>query len=358
MMSEGGVPLESNQTGSLQTEPKESLPKAFAGSELIRLVDAQREQNGFSGVLFTDIDNTFYRKDRSAASNELTEKAKENRVPIVAITGNNLAILEQRIRSGELPYFQAIAGAVGTEVYVLHVDANGVKRYEKDEDFERRMLSKSFDRVELNKSANEMVDNFKTSHSDWALVFQKPEVEEAYMRGEKVDVQPFKISFHAFVSSKEEVNRMQSEISSRFPNEKVVICEEINYNDAHPNEARKKYAIDILPVTKADVVNYISEAAKVDVEVVAGDSGNDKVMLTGSGDVAIVVGGSRPELKEAIQESSKGTSFRKEISPDGKTKLYYTEKGERLGPESILRAAEILFRAQRRFKPQSSNVSS
>lgn len=291
----------------------------------------------------------------------MVKKAKELGIPIVAVTGNSFELdgvtpgVLKRIESGELPYFEAIAGAVGTELYVLHVDANGVKTYKKDEDFEKEMLSKGFDRVVLNKSANEMVDSFKTSHQDWTLVFQKPEVEEAYLRGEKVDVQPFKISFHAFASSKEEFKSMQDEVSSRFPNQKVVVCEEINYNDAHPNEERKKYCIDILPVTKADVIDYIGKIANVDISMVAGDSGNDKVMLTGAGDISISVGGSKLELKQAIQEATQEASGRasfRKVVRDGKTKYYYSEKGERLGPESMLYATEVLLRAQRRFKPK------
>lgn len=46
-MSEGGIPKE--QAPILKTESAE-IPKAFAGSELMRLVDAQREENGFSMI--------------------------------------------------------------------------------------------------------------------------------------------------------------------------------------------------------------------------------------------------------------------------------------------------------------------
>lgn len=366
-MSESGTPLESQKSQDLKVEQKESLPKAFAGSELVRLAETQKRENGFSGILFSDIDNTFVKKGKASASEELSKLARENKFPIVAVTGNSFSVVLERIESGELPYFEAIAGAVGTEIYVLHVDENGVKRYEKDEDFERKMLSKGFDRTVLNRSASEMIDSFKATHQDWSLVFQKPEIEEAYMKAEdknKVEgAQPFKISFHAFASSKEEVKAMYSEVSSRFPNEKVLICEEINYNDKMAaGDLRKKYCIDILPATKRDAVDYISQAVKSDLKVIAGDSGNDTEMLTGTGDVSISVGGSKPELREAIQnatqESSGRISFRKVIMPDGTSKYYYVEEGARLGPESILYAVEVLRRAQRIAKIRSSRIQS
>ena len=88
---------------------------------------------------------------------------------------------------------------------------------------------------------------------------------------------------------------IKQEFEHQFKKLRVVICEEIGYSQdpTHVGEARKKYCIDVLPVTKADVVNYLQEVLGIDAMVVAGDSGNDKDMLTGAGDLAIRVGGAK-----------------------------------------------------------------
>ncbi len=356
-MNEDASPLEQ----PVKEGDKDSLPKAFVGSELVRLTEAQRKQNGFSGVLFTDIDGTFSRKDREAASDVLSKKAKKNNFPIVAVTGNNFSVVRQRINSGELPYFEAIAGSVGTELYMLHVGANGIKTYVKDEAHAQEMLNKGFDRLTLVRIAEEMVESLRIDNR-FSLDFLKPEIEKAYLKGEKGDVEPFKISFYAFASSLESLGSMREEVVSRFPDQKVVICEDTDYNERMiPGDLRKKYNVDVLPVTKADVVDYISNIARVDVGLVAGDSGNDESMLTEAGDVSISVGGSRRELERVIEDvtaESKGRgSFKKVVTKKGKTKFYYHESGNRRGAESIDYATEILMRAQRRFKPKLSSAS-
>jgi len=359
-MAEGEVP-ELNQVSS-QVENKENLPRAFIDSELIKSIDSGRRENGTSGILFTDIDGTFRRRDSEISSADLFKKAQENKFPIVAVTGNNFSVIQQRIESGELPYFEAIAGSVGTELYVLHLDANGEKTYIKDDVFEQKMLEKGFDRVALNRIANKMVEDLKPNN-ELSLDFQKPEIEKAYSQGEKVIVEPFKISFYAFASSPEALVDMRRELSSHFPGQKVVICEESDYNEKlSQGEMRKRYCIDVLPVTKADVVDYVGETTNVDVKMVAGDGGNDEVMLTGAGDVSIAVGGLKPDLRQAIQdvtvESSGRGSFKKVQTKEGKTKYYYSEKGNgRLGPDSILYATEVLLRAQRMAKMKSAGTS-
>lgn len=369
-MDEVGLPQADNQAKMVrhqladesrvsQKESQIDLPKAFQGSEYARMRDSVREEGRPFGVLFTDIDNTFYRPDRSSDSVDLKQLADQNEIPIVAITGVSYEIILDRINKGELPYFSVIAGAVGTEIWVLHIDDNGNNTYVKDDEFDLKIVFSGFDRGKLTPEAGKMIADVKSSKPSWNLDFQQPEVEAAYLAGQEAPVQPYKISFYAMADSEASVAEIEAEVSSRFPAQKVVICEEIGYNGGLASgEIPKKYCIDILPITKADTVSYVREKTGVDISAVAGDSGNDKQMLTGAGDIAIQVGGAKPELVSAIdQEAQKGRgafSFRKVVMPDGSKKLYYREQALRLGPESIIRAGQILARAQARFGNKST----
>lgn len=339
---------------------RENLPETYRGSEYISMLDAQEAGGRASAALFTDIDNTFFRSDRAEASRQLYEGLHEESYPVVAVTGNGIEDVIQRIEAGELPYFPIIAAAVGTEIYVLH-EEDGKKVYKKDERYEQILLEKGFDRPKLATTGQQMVEDVKgqnaqyqgETHPEWKLDFQHPIEERAYREGNPPAETPFKMSFHAFASSETSLVALRAEMAKRFPGQQIVISEEINYNSKmQPNDTNKKYNIDILPITKAGAVNYISDTTGVAIKVVAGDSGNDSEMLTGTGDVSIIVGGAKPELTtavdEVVSETEENRHFQRVRDEEGNlAKLYYREKGEGLGPESIARAIRFLKLAQR-----------
>lgn len=341
------------------SEVEQRTPLAFIDSEFVKMREKASKEGYPFGVLFTDLDDTFYRKDRKEESNKLVRMADEKSIPIVIATGNNYKGVLGRIEQGELPYFSVIAGSVGTEIWVLHIDQNGKKHYVKDQEYENTLLKTGFDRRALGKTSFDMIKTFGVDHLDWQFKFQKPDVELAYQKGEKVEIEPFKISFDAFSSGENAPEQIYKEVASRFPGQKVVVCEDSGYK-GKDGETGKKYFIDILPATKADAVNYISHKMQVDIAGVAGDSGNDSTMLTGTGNIAFRVGGSKPELNLAIQEAvttGKGRgSFRKIENPDGTVKIYYGERGVRLGPESIIYAAQVLKRAQQIFGNRQTTI--
>lgn len=295
---------------------------AYIGSEPLHMIIEQEKGGRRPAALFTDIDNTFDRKDRKRASQVLFRDLRQENYPVVAVTGNDFSGVEKRILSGELPCFSIIAGAVGTEIYVLH-DENGNKYYKKDEAYEQMLLEKGFNRLELAKTGQRMIEDlggknpkYRPLHNlEWGLVFQEPDKEREFMKGKVNAETPFKLSFHAFADSEASLEALKKEVSKHFPGQCVVVCEEINYNSQmQKGNMNKKYCIDILPTTKAGAIEYIADKTGVASKIIAGDSGNDIEMLTGKGDVSITVGGSKPELSRVIDRDI----FYSEINKDKK----------------------------------------
>lgn len=311
------------------------------------MLENQEKEGRVSATLFTDIDNTFFRKDRAEASKKMFKDLRQDNYPTVAVTGNSFSVVEKRIQSGELPYFPVIVGAVGTEIYVLH-EKEGKKVYEKDEVYEQLLLEKGYNRLELAKTGEQMITDlggknpeYKEPHSEWKIDFQQPEEEQKYKEGKADPETPFKLSFYAFASSPASLEALNTEVSKRFPQKDVVMCEEIGYNSQmHAGDTDKKYCIDILPTTKAGVINYIADKTGVGFKIAAGDSGNDLEMLTGSNaDVSISVGGAKPEVMEYMDHNILDNEINKDIkeirNSDGKKKIYYREIGTGRAAESI-----------------------
>lgn len=325
---------------------------AYIDSECLQMIKEQEREERPPAALFTDIDDTFVRKDRADASRKLFEDLQKENYPVIAVTGNSFSGVEKRIQSGELPYFPIIAGAVGTEIHVRH-EKDGNKLYKKDEAYEQMLLEKGYNRLELAKKGQQMIKDlggknakYKEPHPEWRLVFQEPDKEQEFIEGKANTETLFKLSFHAFAASEESLEALKTEVSRRFPEQYVVLSEEINYNSQmQEGDTNKKYNIDILPTTKADVVEHIADKTGVTFRVVAGDSGNDLEMLMGSkGDVSIIVGGAKPDLLGFIDRYIDfGNEDRKIIyRVDKGETLCYREMGMGRGPESISKVFKIL----------------
>lgn len=291
-------------------EKETETASVYSDSEILHMIEEQKKVGRIPAALFTDIDNTFYRKDRDWSSKVLFRDLQQEKYPIIAVTGNGFSGIEKRIQSGELPYFSIIAGAVGTEIYVLH-EENGKKVYKKDEAYEELLLAKDFNRLELAKKSQHIIENlkgenleYKGAHPEWQLDFQRPEEEKECIEKNIEGGEQFKLSFYAFASSGESLETLKDEILKRFTEQRAVFCEEINYNSKMQEEdINKKYCIDILPTTKADVIEYIADKTGIAFKVIAGDSGNDTGMIMNSKEnVSIVVGGAKPELLDVIDQ--------------------------------------------------------
>lgn len=340
-------------------EGREFTPEdVYENSPYAQMRAAQAERGEAFTAAFTDVDNTFHRKDRQEASRELFASAVEKDYPLVAVTGNDLAGIAKRQETNDLPKFPILIGSVGTEVHILQPDGT----YKRDEEFREMLLKeKHFDRPVIAQSAAEMIADVAARIPDAELNYQGTEqspyrqAEEAYVKdpeANKEKVQEFKVSFHFFADSPKAVEAIAREAEQRFPGQELVICEEINYNNQlPPEEQRKKYCLDVVPITKAGAVEYVTKRTGVEKGIVAGDSGNDADMLMQSGKLqAVVVGGAKSELMHSVAdtapEKSGKSSFRRVLGQDGTLKAMYVERGERKGPESIQYAGEVLQRAE------------
>ena len=313
----------------------------------------QQEQRGEKpGALFTDIDNTFYRQERDFASRQLFAAAMKNSYPVVAITGNEFTEIKRRIESGELPRFQVVAGAVGTEIWVLR-EERGNPEYVKDEFFHDCLVDTGYDRKVIVRKSRQAIQEVGKQYPESSFNFQIPEKQHELEASPDPHYQPFKVSFH-FFADKDSLGKITEDIAGRFPDQTVIVCEEIGYNKNLAPEAKKrKYCLDILPATKADTVDYIARVAGIKRGIVAGDSGNDSEMLLRSEILnGVLVGGYKPEagrdVDASIENKKQGErSFQRiKVSEDKDRLIYIEQKPERLAAESILRATKILQRAE------------
>lgn len=332
------------------------LKETYQSAEIMNKLDVQRKRGQRSRALFTDVDNTFFRIGKEKAMRTVEDRAEKMEVPIVAVTGNDFKNLyEKRIKTGELPYFDVIIGAVGTEIWSLHKDKSGKLSYKKDEYYDKLLKSGGFQREEMMMKSLEMINDLKEKWPEAKLDFQKPELEQQWLTEKSAEVQPYKISFHFFANEEEKVSEITDIASRNFPSQPIVVCEEINYNqNIALGDKNKKYNLDILPATKKDAIKYLSNLIGLEQGIVAGDSGNDIDMLLDEDKmVAVLVGGYKKEAKDAVERAivrrkPGRRSFQKIVHPDGTVKVIYVEpeSDKRQASESILRAAEILMRAK------------
>lgn len=327
----------------------DDLRFTYGGSDIFRIIAGQKERGESVTVLFTDIDRTFYRADKQQAAQQLTAKAQQKGWPIVAITGNGYQGVLDRIMAGELPYFQVIAGSVGTEIWVLHHNQTGQPQYRQDRFFQRLLLQSGFIRPELSRRSRRLVERFRTEHPDWQFEFQDPAKEQQLLTAPDPLYQPFKISFYFFSPSDfESLQQVTQEVSQYFPQQSIITCGEINYNRTLPPDAvTKKYCLDLLASTKSGALNYLRHLLGVQKGIVAGDSGNDVDMLVESGILSsVLVGGYEPAAKVAIDQAlaaQRGGRIAALKQLFFRTKRVDVERdGRSQAAESILRAADSL----------------
>ena len=324
------------------------IPPAYIDSELITMLNNQKKNTGESTAIFTDIDDTAFLPSEPSATKLLFDQAREQNYPIIADTGNQIQVVERRIANGELPYFQAICSSVGSQIWVLK-EENGKLCYIPDSKYRERVLATGFDRKIVVNSAKQEIEDQAVSNPELKLQFQWPKEEQEFLDGKPyLKNQEFKVSlqFEGDSTAMYDVKNRFQELFAKF---RVSVCQ-IKKLD----ENRSFYYMDLLALDKADAINYLVEELDIDSGMVAGDSGNDISMLDESSDKisSIEVGGSKPELVEAVDEIvnqkdviGKG-SFKYVPTGKGRFKLFYVEKKGRKGPYSVEYAAEILRRAQ------------
>lgn len=309
--------------------PEVELKGVYENSAIAGKIEKRRELGLSPVALFSDIDNTFYKKGMVETTNRLNQVLGKNDWGLIYVTGRDFPGVEQQT---DLPKADVVVGAVGTEIFVRQKDDS----YTADEDY-RNLLLGTWNREKIYGTAQQLVEE----NSD--LVFQERDVPGAYESG-KVDQPPqeFKISFNIFGNT-ETAHRISQLIEDEIEGAKVVLSQDIN----DPN----RWNVDLLPISagKELAVRYLTE--KLGIRgIVGGDSGNDLSMLVEGGHPAILVGGSHEHVKaEILQfEPAASTGMQMRELPNGKRVAF--------GRDSIDTAAQGLINVlqQGDFNPEDA----
>lgn len=287
----------------------------------------QKQKKPFS-ILFTDIDDTFLRKDEKLATKKLAEYIEESGHCLVAVTGSRPERILRLSKKGILPKFSLIIGAVGTEIIFLQKD--GVS-YTTDSVYEKIVASHKFHREQVAAKVRALMFDLNQSNAALRFVFQK------------IPPETYKVSCNFFADSEKILSHIRHVFTHQFPQEKIIICRADNLDFT---KKPVKYCLDIVSVSKSDAIGYVMKSVEPDSVIVAGDSGNDADMLIKNGTIAIITGGAKPELLKEVEAKLLPVILKKSVTKvrlgDGSEKIYYKELSDRVGPESILYALHIL----------------
>lgn len=294
----------------------------YQSSTLQKKLALQKKQKTFRGktvIAFTDIDGTYienknytpyknvieFQKPRyTDAARSFTSFLDSYNIPIVAITGRQLyevfngQIGGSRYEEEHLPIFDAIAPSIGTELYILK-DTNQVN-YTKDIEYGFLVKETSgFDRDTLYPLCEELKKNIDTKFPALKLSFQSKDQKTNMFKvdpksGQSIPFEPYRISFTA---KKDVVNPyvLQTLVLNFLRGQgfgKVEYIFTINPHDIY---------IDIAAVAKNFPVQYLKNLLKVNIGLVAGDSGNDKLMLMHAPSAGFIPNDAKPELVNEIR---------------------------------------------------------
>jgi HAD superfamily hydrolase (TIGR01484 family) len=298
--------------GGQEDPPEETrrsieLEGVYADSAIGAKIEARVKAGNQPIALFSDIDNTFYKKGEVDLSEKLDRMLTKNNWGLVYDTGRDFPMVDEQ---KDLPKADVVVGAVGTEIFVKKSDGN----YEQDQDY-RDLLLGTWDRDEVYVIAQELVDENE------GLIFQPRDVPGAAERGDTdQSPQEFKISFN-IEGDHERARQITSTIEGRLPGARVILSQDINRPDW--------WNVDLLPVHagKELAVRYLSEKLGIG-GMVSGDSGNDMSMLTESGCPGILVGNAHDHVKAEVVTLEPMASFGMETRklPNG-CKISYGRKG-------------------------------
>ncbi len=327
---------------------------AYTGSVLETIIKKQRNSpDNYTQAIFTDIDDTLYKTGHERAMAEFIATLQERSIPLIAVTGNDFVGVRDRTKAGQLPYFAAIIGSVGTEIWFLHENSKGKKYYKQDKEYKKQLDALNFDRPALIVQSKKLIAELAKTKPEWKFDFQIPEREMKEGAKKEQWYQPFKISFF-FYAEADAVEDIQVFIKSQFPNLGVVVCEEIWYTASHRKDIKiKKYCVDVVPVTKRHAVEHVCKTTGITKGIVAGDSGNDLEMLIETANLnAVLVGGhtdfARSVADNASQVSQRKRNFRHIYTQKGKLRkiLFVDQNPDRIAASSLLFAFKSFERME------------
>ena len=228
-------------------------------------------------ILATDLDRTLlpngsWESDSEAISlfNELTEK---HGVPVVYVTGRNLALTENAIKEFGVRYPNILCGDVGTSI----------RKYENGEW----------------KLDDGWIDHVKRESPRWDAMAIRDAVAgiDGMREQESEHLTPFKQSYYVDHENKDRVlKKVHQQVKGKFDEVIVYSFDSLD----------SKGLLDFLPAsaTKQTALEYVAEkfgAAKEDI-VFCGDSGNDIFPLT-AGFCGVVVKNADDQLVANVKKA-------------------------------------------------------
>jgi len=279
-----------DELGKEQTVESE-ITGLYQDSSIADKIAKRRESSQSPVALFTDIDNSFYRKGQVDTTQKLDHMLNDNNWGLIYETGRDFSMVDSQ---ADLPKADVVVGAVGTEISLRKKDGT----YIPDEEY-RKLLLGTWDRDEVYAKSQQIVA------ANPEIIFQERDVPGAFEAGQtNQPPQEFKISFN--VSGDNSVaERIKNVLEQDIAGARVVLSQDMN--------DPMKWNIDLLPIHagKELAVRYLS--GKLGVRgMAAGDSGNDLTMLTDSGHPAILVGGAHEGVKSSIMQFGTSSSFSSE----------------------------------------------
>jgi len=320
------------------------LPAEFTRAPLYSKLEASRsspESWAYLGAF--DIDNTMYHPETGPTESDALAKLLDDRsIPLCYVTGAEINKVLARVERGELPMPDAVCSSVGTRMY-LHL-GNGVFVLDGDlqDGFRQRGFNKEFLLDESKNLSQELVAKHGLSN-----FIQQP--------GNTGDEQAFKLSFHflgnplkgdqGLEAAREAFEQRLSQLDIMC---KVVVCEEVVYNEGLKAGLAKKFCLDLVPETKEFPVNQLMEKVVRVRVLTGGDSGNDEGLICGVKlpGISVVVGNAHSDLKKFAHARTTETNDPNQRDldvGDGIRRTVYFADASKLGPASLAKGFELLF---------------
>lgn len=364
-----------------------SQSPSYTASPLLQKLQTQLSTPSLAWAVFTDIDGTYTfpylptdDEEAKLSRVELTElyhqktlqfhQAAEEfsrivsslSLPLIAVTGRGLLDVRlgqedgHRYTAERLPFFDAVAAAVGTELWVRQPDNTYIADPEYCDYVEK---SRGFNRNQIYAICQEIISNINSTHPNCSLGFQPRDLphnvqqfaavtdmplnelaaKEWQARSDLVP-QKYKISL-SFASDDTTAHSIQRQIKSLLTHHGYPLVHAVLSFGEHIDKDVARYNIDIVPVTKQEAVFYMKDRFSCQ-GIVAGDSGNDLSMLK-EGEYGVIVGGHKQELEPFLSQLTPlpNTEYLHQLD---KGPVYYVEPVplKHKGPQSLLNALKIL----------------
>lgn len=251
----------------------------------------------------------------------------QHNIPLIIVSGRDIhqineltnAFAEKLPFYPEIMRFDAVIGAVGTEIYIKKNNA-----YEIDTQYQQLLKKTSFDRNAIYRILKELIPVIRSQFHPLAFDFSK---RDKTNNVDELPKQPYKISLE-FKSDASTSEKIEKKIKAAFKENNLHTVKLLLSSPYRINKSISKFNLDIVPFSKDKPITYLKSLLNV-ISVVAADSGNDFDMISKAADYGIVVGNAKRELISSVVNLKPSEKKHILISPSTLT-----------GPDAILHAIQ------------------